>query len=56
METLSQWLCIWPQVAQMVDIVQAKGQKWKSVRHEKSVAMSYAKFMNDNEEASALLV
>ena len=39
----------------MVDIVQAKGQKSKSVRQEKSVVMSYATFMNDTEEASALL-
>ena len=40
---------------QMVDIVQAKGQKSKSVRQEKSVVMTYDKFMNDTEEASVLL-
>ena len=39
----------------MVDIVQAKGQKSKSVRQEKSVVMTYDKFMNDTEEASVLL-
>jgi len=35
---------------EMVDIVQAKGQKSKSVRQEKSVVMTYDKFMNDTEE------
>ena len=39
----------------MVDIVQAKGHKSKSVRQEKSVVMTYDKFMNDTEEASVLL-